>query len=125
MAITIQRNKRRYKGIVTVVAGAPIFLADVATFADSLLILMAPGGSGGGKVYDDVPDIAGVRATAAQVAGGSDIAIPLAPAPADGLSPGGAYTDPIAPTRPIDLSGFALDGTHTGDQIIFDAHLKI
>jgi hypothetical protein len=125
MAIAIQRNKRRYKGTVTVVAGAPIFLADVSTFADRLLILMAPGATGAGKVYDDVPDIAGVRATPAQVAGGADTAIPLAPAPADGISPGGVYTDTAAPNGSIDLSGIALDGTHTGDQILFDAHLKI
>ena len=125
MAIAVQINKRRYKALVTVTAGAPIFLATVPTFADRLLIIMLPAGTGTGKIYDDVPDISGVRATPAQLAAGADLAVPLAAASADGVSPGGSYVDTAAPNGYIDLSGIAVDGSHSGDTILVDAHLRI
>jgi hypothetical protein len=125
MSIAVTINKRRFKALITITAGTPIFVADVPTMADRLLIVMLPAGTGIGKVYDDIPDIAGVRATAAQVAGGADVAVPLAAANADGVSPGGAYTDTAQPNGRIDLSGIAIDGSHTGDTVLVDAHLLI
>ena len=123
--IAVQKNKRRYKALITITAGVPIMLAAVPTFVDRLLIIMMPGGTGTGKIYDDVPDVAGVPPTPAQIAAGADLAVPLAAASADGVSPGGAYQDTAAPNGSIDLSGIAVDGSHTGDQMLLTAHLKI
>lgn len=119
MAITTaKQNKRRYKLLITIVAGTPVFLATTKLLAERVLIQMQAGGSGMGYVYDDIPD----GASAAQVAAGADLAVQLAPAEA--AAPGGAYQD-SSPTGGIDLSGIAVDGANSGDTVLVDAYLWI
>jgi hypothetical protein len=117
MAITVTQASRRYKAVITITAGTPIFVANGQTplLADRILIQMLHGGSGLGKVYDDVP----ANMTAAQVAAGGDVAVELAPATA--TAPGGAYSD----AGSVDLRMLAIDGSNSGDVCLVNAHLKI
>src|SRR5947209_7784602 len=115
MAITVTQASRRYKAVITITAGTPIFAATGLTplLCDRLLIQMLSGGSGKGKIFDDVP----VGMPAAAVAAGGDVAVELAPATAS--APGGVYTD----AGSIDLRMIAVDGS-TGDTVLVNAHLK-
>jgi hypothetical protein len=123
MARTALLNAHRLKTLITITAGVPIFVADGDTpiLADRLLIIILPGGTGTGLVYDDVP----IGMTAAQVAAGGDLPVPLASPSVIGAvnQPGGSYSD--ASQAGIDLRQIAIDGTNTGDQVLVDAHLKI
>lgn len=117
MAITIKENLRRWKALITVTAGTPIFVAAGQTpiMADRVLIQMRHGGTGLGLVYDDVP----VGMTAAEVAAGGDLAVELAPA--SSTAPGGTYAD----LGSVDLRTVAIDGSNSGDTILVDAHLRV
>lgn len=117
MAISVTQNSHRYKAVITITAGTPIFVAGGLTpiLADRIVIQMLSGGTGKGLVYDDVP----VGMLAAAVAAGGDVAMELAPATS--TSPGGSYAD----TGTVDLRQIAIDGSHTGDVALVNAHLKI
>ena len=117
MAIVITQASRRYKALITVTAGTPIFAASGPTpiLADRILIQAKSGGTGKILIYDDVP--AGM--SAAQVAAGGDVPVELGPATA--TAPGGSYTD----SGTIDLRMVAVDGLTSGDLCLVNAHLKI
>ena len=117
MSITITQNSQRYKALITITAGTPIFVASGPTpiLADRFFVQALHAGTGRILFFDDVP----LGMTAAQVAAGGDVAIELAPATA--TAPGGNYAD----LGTIDLRKVAVDGSSSGDTCLFDAHLKI
>jgi hypothetical protein len=125
MAVTFTQagNWKRLKALVTITAGTPILLwsGQEPIRFHRILIVMLPGSTGKGLVYDDVP----LGTAAAQVAAASGTPVPLAPAPADGLSPGGSYSDTSEPGNHIDGRTFAIDGSHTGDTVLVSAWLKV
>ncbi len=120
MAITSKQNGRRFKALITITAGTPIFVTSgaEAVKADRIQIQMLHGGAGRGLVYDDVPP-GTLPADVAAVAGQ-----PAELAAADANNPGGEYTD-NAGNGSIDLREIAVDGSNTGDQVLVNAHLKI
>jgi hypothetical protein len=118
MAITVTQASRRYKALITITAGTPIFVAQGLTpiLADRLTITALHAGTGLIKIYDDCP----VGMTPAQVAAGGDIATELAPATA--TAPG---VNPYSDAGSIDLRMLAIDGAVSGDTVLVNAHLKI
>lgn len=118
MAITIVENSRRWKALITITAGTPIFVAagQVPIMADRILVQPRHGGTGLVLVYDDVP----IGMAASDVAAGGDLAVELAPATS--TAPGGTYTDTGGS---IDLRMIAVDGSHSGDTVLIDAHLRL
>lgn len=116
-------NSRRIKALVTITAGVPIpFLSGNEPIRlDRVFVQMLAGGSGAGKVYDDVPP----NTAAGAIAATCGPPVQLAPAAGDGITPGGSYQDIAEVNGFIDGRTIAVDGTNTGDTVLIDAHRKI
>lgn len=95
---------------ITVVAGTPVRLAALPTYARSLLITMLTGGTGRGYVLSCPTDVAAVKSA-------QTLITELGPASA--TAPGGQfYWDRSAPGNPaINIQEFAVDGSNSGDTI--------
>lgn len=93
---------------VSLTSGTPIRLANVPTYARSLIITMLAGGTGRGYVLSCPTDIPAVKSA-------QTLIMELAPATA--TSPGGQfYWDRSGAGSPgINVQEFAVDGFHTGD----------